>query len=450
MTPASAASAGSRSDAELVMTATRTMDASSDSPPVAGMIRGASGRKPLRFAGMDRSLWAVIGGTFTLRFSTGLTGAMLAAYLAKLPGQQPVDAFTVGIFAATFYLAELVLSPFFGALSDRIGHHKVMLYGPVFGAVAVILTAFTTNLLVLGGTRWLEGASTAASVPSILGYIAMVTANDQALRGRAAARFEGATLLGLAAGIVVAPVLFAAIGPAAFLLNALVYGISFLIYWRGVGDPAGEAQTLTEKHYGVHRYVELLRSSHVWLLAPTWIAVNASIGLWFSQSIFQLTAANPEHPDQLLHGGFEPWQISLGALVVGLIFGAGLLYWGNRFKRFRRTTIILYGILGGAVLVGAGLVINHSAGLAPLLAVSAGARRRLRPVRAGGGNAGRARPAGRRLGALSRRIAARSWASIRSSSPSARSSVRSSAARQPTSAASTRCSSRRSRSCSWP
>ena len=68
---------------------------------------------------MDRSLWAVIGGTFTLRFSTGLTGAMLAVYLATLPehGGQPVDAFVVGIFAATFYLAELVLSPVFGALS---------------------------------------------------------------------------------------------------------------------------------------------------------------------------------------------------------------------------------------------------------------------------------------------------------------------------------------------
>jgi hypothetical protein len=34
---------------------------------------------------MDRSLWAVLGGTFTLRFSTGLTGTMLAVYLAKLP-----------------------------------------------------------------------------------------------------------------------------------------------------------------------------------------------------------------------------------------------------------------------------------------------------------------------------------------------------------------------------
>ena len=54
----------------------------------AGVGRPASAAtraEPLRLPGMDRSLWAVLGGTFTLRFSTGLTGAMLAVYLAKLP-----------------------------------------------------------------------------------------------------------------------------------------------------------------------------------------------------------------------------------------------------------------------------------------------------------------------------------------------------------------------------
>lgn len=123
-------------------------------------------------------MWAVLGGTFTLRFSTGLTGAMLGVYLVKLPehGGPAVAATTVGILHATFYLAELILSPIFGVLSDRIGHHRVMLFGPVFGAVAVIMTGLTTNLVVLGGTRLLEGASTAASIPSILGYIALATA----------------------------------------------------------------------------------------------------------------------------------------------------------------------------------------------------------------------------------------------------------------------------------
>jgi MFS family permease len=129
---------------------------------------------------------------------------------------------------------------------------------------------------------------------------------------------------------------------------------------------------LTATHFGIRRYGALLSSAHVWLLAPTWIAVNASIGLWFTQSIFQLTKGNPKFPDQLLHGGFSPGQISTGAAVVALLFGAGLLYWGGRFARYRRTTIILYGILGGGVLVLAGLVINHSAGLSPAIGIGAG------------------------------------------------------------------------------
>src|SRR4029079_4021082 len=152
---------------------------SSDPPgSLPAMIRGrrhcrgsgdaAADWERLRFPEMDRSLWAVMAGTFTLRFSTGLTGAMLGVYLAKLPehGGPEVAATTLGLLSASFFLSELVLSPAFGILSDRIGHHRVMLFGPVFGAIAVILTGLTTNLFVLGGTRLLEGASTAASVPS--------------------------------------------------------------------------------------------------------------------------------------------------------------------------------------------------------------------------------------------------------------------------------------------
>ena len=131
---------------------------------------------------MRRSLWAVILGTFTLRFSTGLTGALLGYYLAKLPehGGAEVSPVTNGILLASFFVAELVLSTPFGLLSDRLGHHRVMQFGPIFGGVAVILTWATTNLFVIGGTRLLEGASTAASVPSILGFIAAVTRRRRA------------------------------------------------------------------------------------------------------------------------------------------------------------------------------------------------------------------------------------------------------------------------------
>jgi MFS family permease len=321
-----------------------------------------------------RSLIAVLAGTFTLRFSTGLTGAMLGLYLADLPdhGGPVVDATIVGIFSASFYLAELVLSPIFGILSDRLGHHRVMLYGPIFGGIAVVMTGLTTQLPILGVTRLLEGASTAASVPSILGFIALATAGNELLRGQAAARFEGATLAGLGVGFIVAPKLFEAIGPNAFFLNAVIYGVSFLIYLLGVKDPAGEQEAVAARHVGFSRYFELVRSAHVLLLAPTWIAINASIGLWFSQSLFQFSRANPDFPDQVLMRGFDANTITLAAIAIAVVFGVGLLYWGNRFKSMRRTTIILYGILGGGVLVGAGLAVNHSGGLPAVVPLGAG------------------------------------------------------------------------------
>ena len=328
---------------------------------------------------MDRSLWAVMAGTFTLRFSTGLTGAMLAVYLAKLPehGGPEVSATTLALLHATFYLSELALSPVFGVLSDRLGHHRVMLYGPIFGVVAVILTGLTTNIPILAGTRLLEGASTAASVPSILGYIALATATSEVLRGKAAARFEGATLAGFGVGFAAAPLLFAAFGPVAFFLNAIVYVVSFLIYRFGVEDRDRDERAAAAKartsRMDLSRYGAVLRSSHVWLLAPTWIAVNASIGVWFSQSIFQFSQPNPDFPDQFLHRGFAAVEISLAAVVVGILFGAGLLYWGNRFKNLRRTTIILYGIAGGGILVAGGFAINHGAGLPFVIPLVGGA-----------------------------------------------------------------------------
>ncbi len=324
---------------------------------------------------MQRSLWAVIAGTFTLRFSTGLTGTMLVYYLAELPshGGPSVDPIILGFYGAAFFVTELVLSPPFGSLGDRVGYHRVMQLGPIFGFVAVILTGLTTNLWLLGLTRALEGASSASSVPSILGFIAIATAGDVALRGKAAARFEAATLAGLGAGLVVAGPLWTLVGAFGFFLNAGVYVISLAIYRFGVKDVRAEHVGSREHRPGsVRRYAALLRASQVWLLAPTWIAVNAAIGLWTNQSLFQLIKEPPpKFAHQLLMGSLTPILISVAFIVAGVVFFGGLIWWGNRFKTYRRTTIIGLGIAGGAGLVIAGLVVNHSYGMSPIVIVLA-------------------------------------------------------------------------------
>ena len=186
--------------------------------------------------------------------------------------------------------------PIFGILSDRLGHHRVMLYGPVFGAVAVIMTGLTdaTSLDPRPGTRLLEGASTAASVPSILGFIALATAGNELLRGKAAARFEGATLAGLGAGFVVAPIAVRGaragrVLPQRRRLRRLVPDL--LARRQGSGRRGrGASRRRTSGSAGTWRSSG---APTCWLLAPTWIAVNASIGLWFSQSLFQFSQAEP-------------------------------------------------------------------------------------------------------------------------------------------------------------
>ena len=123
----------------------------------------------------------------------------------------------------------------------------------------------------------------------------MATTNDEALRGRTSARFEMATLGGIGAGTLMAGILYdgipgvwAGLGALAFFLNAGIYGISFLIYRYGVHAPDHHVGTRETPEYGISRYLSLLRRSHIWLLAPTWIAVNAAIGVYSGQGLFNL------------------------------------------------------------------------------------------------------------------------------------------------------------------
>jgi MFS family permease len=335
---------------------------------------------------VNRSIFNVLFGTFTLRFSTALTGGLLAYYLGNLQNHcdvvnqcgVEVTAFAFALIHSAFYATELIVSPFFGLLSDRLGHHRVMQFGPLFGAVAVTITGLTTNLLLLGGTRVLEGAATAASIPSILGFLAMATSGDEGLRGKVSARFELATIAGLGAGIGASGVIWAIFGPISFFVNAGFYLVSLAIYRFGVAAPDAPAGPHHQPEYGWRRYFNLLRTSHIWLLAPTWIAINAALGVYAGTGLFNLVRdESDKFPNQLLAGGLSPLEITVGLIAVGAVFVAGLIYWGNRFKTTRRTTIIFYGILGGAALVVAAIAFNHSGSLDPLfrlpLAIVAGA-----------------------------------------------------------------------------
>jgi predicted MFS family arabinose efflux permease len=182
------------------------------------------------------------------------------------------------------------------------------------------------------------------------------------------ARFELATLAGLGAGIGASGVFYELLGAGAFFLNAAFYAGSWAIYRFGVKAPDAPAGPHHRPEYGWRRYWDLIRRSHIWLLAPTWIAVNAALGVFSGQALFNLVRTpDPRFSDQLLAGGLSTFEVTVGLVAAGGVLVIGLIYWGNRFKQYRRTTIIFFGIVGGVALVVGAILFNHSAGVEPIL-----------------------------------------------------------------------------------
>jgi MFS family permease len=318
---------------------------------------------------MNRSISSMLLATFVLRVSTSITGGMLVYLVDHMTRNQGTGPRAISLLTGGFYATELTGAILFGVLADRYGRKVIMLLGPIFGGVAVAMTGMTTQMPVLFVTRLLEGSSTAASIPSTLGFIAAETAHDERLRGRVVSLFELVSLGGmLAVGPALAGILWDAFGRPAFFLNCGFYAVALGLYAYGVHEvprnrqadlmpaaPAGKSPS------GVSRYLRMAMNRKVLLFAPTWLAINAILGLWALQAPL-LLKGNVHDPSQFLMQGISATSIGLGEAVLAVVFGAGILFWGLVYARFRRTTMLLLGVGAFVVMTFDILAINHLGG----------------------------------------------------------------------------------------
>jgi len=240
---------------------------------------------------MNRSIVSMLIGTFVLRVSTSITGGMLVFLIDDLTHGTRTGPAAISLLTGGFYATELTGAIVFGVLADRYGRKVIMLLGPIFGGIAVFLTGLTTHLPLLWVTRLLEGGSTAASIPSTLGFIAAETSHDEQLRGRVVSLFELVSLGGmLAVGPALSGLLWDAYGRPAFFLNCGFYMLALCLYAYGVSEVphdraanlAGRGPGPAGEHAGseLGHYWRMATSHKVLLFAPTWLAINAILGMW--------------------------------------------------------------------------------------------------------------------------------------------------------------------------
>jgi MFS family permease len=236
-----------------------------------------------------------------------------------------------------------------------------MLLGPGLGAVAISLIALSPILLLVLVARFMQGLSTASSVPPTLSYLAAQTGYSESLRGRVMSIFEVVTIVGIAAGFASGGILWDRMGHAAFVPVVFVYAASLLLFWL-VRDkfepvPAASEPVATGPMRGATRHLwrsvserfRILRAGSALRLVPAWIAVNAVVGLWFSHIDFQMAKA--DDPRQFLVGGFTGTQIGIYTAIVAVLFTAGIGLWAMAFGRLRATQIMVLSLVGLFALV---------------------------------------------------------------------------------------------------
>lgn len=322
-----------------------------------------------------RSLAALIVGTVVLRAAAGAMGENIQFYLgeinkaAQAPDHplrmitgatvQEISYTLTGLIIGSFFVAELIGSPLFGVWSDKYGRKLFIIFGPLFGALAVGITAVTTAIWLLIVTRLLEGLSTAANAPATLGYIAEATSHSAKLRSRVVGFFEVATVGGMGIGLSLGGWLWYNFGHAsvffgipltspAFALNAVIYLASLLILWFGMSEAREKRKaipTTPSARETWSHYWQILSSPRVAGFAPAWIAINAVLGVFINLTARVLTDKGA-FPGQLLVGHFDSFQAGNIRATYAVVFVLGILLWSLVFAQWRKTTVMLVGTAG--------------------------------------------------------------------------------------------------------
>ncbi len=163
---------------------------------------------------------------------------VIPLYVAKLPTHLfglPAPA-RVGILLALYGLVAAVGQPIVGAWSDRLGRRKpLILVGLVTMAVCTLLFTVAgrySELLVL---RALQGLAVALTIPTSLAILSNAT--EKRTRGGSMGVYTTMRIIGLAAGPLLAGVLYDKVGfNAAFYAGTAFVALGALLVWAWVGE----------------------------------------------------------------------------------------------------------------------------------------------------------------------------------------------------------------------
>lgn len=135
------------------------------------------------------------------------------------------NSIQMGLLITVWAGAQFMLSPVWGALSDRIGRRPVLLIGVSGYALTFLMSAFSPNIWVLMLARFLGGVLSAATIPTAQAYVADTSSGEE--RTSRMASMGAAMSLGFICG----PAVGGLLSPLGFRGTFLAAGGLAVVNW---------------------------------------------------------------------------------------------------------------------------------------------------------------------------------------------------------------------------
>jgi MFS family permease len=299
-----------------------------------------------------RSLTAVFGATFFVRFAFGITLAVFASYiLGRSTGLSGSDYGTVGLVSAMAPVGEFTTVLFSGVATDRVGRFPVLFAGMGGGSILFGLVALTRSAYALGTMNFFFGIASGAILASSLAVIADRSAEDT--RGLEMGRFDAMNLAGwlggFAFGIGILGLIQAhrfpiTVLPFVFVAGALTLLVGLLFAWYLVRE-VPRVPPITGFPLGQVFRTAFRRS--VLIVTLPWLVIYVLIGYVL---VFVGTAATG--------AGLPLAYIALGIGGGGFVLVLSQPQFGRLADRYGRMRMMTFGAAGFVgVMVCASLLI---------------------------------------------------------------------------------------------
>lgn len=252
----------------------------------------------------------------------------------------------LGFLMAVYSLMQLLFSPFWGRVSDRIGRKPVIMIGISGLAISFFMMAYATELWMLFAARIIGGLLSSANMPTVTAYVADITTAED--------RSKGMGIIGASVGLgfILGPAIGGIFSKLSLSLPFLIAGFSSIITFILVTFILKESLPKEMRGKTEEKQPSLLMG----LKGPNSV-------LFFLQFFISVSLAGLEATFAYfvaLKADLETVEVGYLFMIMGLagaIVQGGLI--GKLSKKFGEGTVIQWGVLVSAIGFGLILLITN-------------------------------------------------------------------------------------------